>query len=145
MSTVLVQSTPEDTNNSSASTPAPASLISSPNAPLSPVVGKSAGEFRDYSAANSRVLSRVEKFYHDQHIHQTYEFAGNKMEEYGQLNHFKLGTWETLEWLNSLIDASDPDTDVSQLQHALQTAEAIRKAYPQEEFDCKCNSAYEIR
>jgi len=40
-----------------------------------------------------------------------------------------------LEYLNSLVDNSDPDTDVSQMQHALQTAEAIRKAFPQPKYD----------
>jgi inositol oxygenase len=37
-----------------------------------------------------------------------------------------MSTWEALEYLNTLVDDSDPDTDLSQLQHLLQTAEAIR-------------------
>jgi len=39
----------------------------------------------------------------------------------------EMGVWEALEYLSKLVDASDPDTDLSQLQHALQTAESIRK------------------
>ncbi|KAJ3500205.1 hypothetical protein NM208_g17198 [Fusarium decemcellulare] len=35
--------------------------------------------------------------------------------------------WEAIEKLNTLIDESDPDTDVSQIQHLLQTAEAMRR------------------
>ncbi len=35
--------------------------------------------------------------------------------------------WEVLEQLNKLVDDSDPDLDLPQLVHALQTAEAIRK------------------
>ena len=31
-----------------------------------------------------------------------------------------------MEYLNTLVDDSDPDTDLSQIQHLLQTAEAIR-------------------
>ena len=31
-----------------------------------------------------------------------------------------------MEFLNTLVDDSDPDTDLDQLQHLLQTAEAIR-------------------
>ena len=35
--------------------------------------------------------------------------------------------WEGLEKLNKLLDDSDPDTELSQIDHALQTAEAIRR------------------
>ena len=34
--------------------------------------------------------------------------------------------WEALEYLNTLVDDSDPDTDLSQLDHIFQTSEAIR-------------------
>jgi inositol oxygenase len=37
-----------------------------------------------------------------------------------------MSIWEAAEFLNQLVDDSDPDTDLSQLQHLLQTAEAIR-------------------
>ena len=37
-----------------------------------------------------------------------------------------MGAWETLEFLNTLVDDSDPD--LTQLDHALQTAESIRRA-----------------
>jgi len=40
-----------------------------------------------------------------------------------------------MEYLTKLVDASDPDTDLSQMQHALQTAESIRKKYPEEKDD----------
>ncbi|KAJ7447749.1 DUF706-domain-containing protein [Mycena galericulata] len=35
--------------------------------------------------------------------------------------------WEAMEKFNTLIDDSDPDTDLSQIEHLLQTAEAIRR------------------
>ena len=35
--------------------------------------------------------------------------------------------WEILERLNNLVDDSDPDTDLPQIMHALQTAEDIRE------------------
>ena len=38
-----------------------------------------------------------------------------------------MGIWEALEYLNTLVDESDPDTDLSQIEHLLQSAEAIRK------------------
>ena len=37
-----------------------------------------------------------------------------------------MGVWEAAEFLNTLIDDSDPDTDLSQLAHLLQTSEQIR-------------------
>jgi inositol oxygenase len=37
--------------------------------------------------------------------------------------------------LDTFVDASDPDTELSQTQHALQTAESIREKYPGEEYD----------
>jgi inositol oxygenase len=38
-----------------------------------------------------------------------------------------MGIWEAAEFLNQLVDDSDPDTEMSQLQHLLQTSEAIRQ------------------
>jgi len=34
---------------------------------------------------------------------------------------------EAAEFLNTLVDDSDPDTDLTQIEHLLQTSEAIRK------------------
>ena len=36
--------------------------------------------------------------------------------------------WEALEYLDTLVDDSDPDIDLTQIEHAMQTAEAIRRA-----------------
>ena len=36
--------------------------------------------------------------------------------------------WESLDFLNTLVDDSDPDIDFTQIEHAMQTAEAIRAA-----------------
>ena len=60
------------------------------------------------------------------HEHQTYEFAQAKRKEFLGLNRRKMGVWEAMEYLNTLIDDSDPDTDLSQLEHLLQTSEHIR-------------------
>jgi len=37
--------------------------------------------------------------------------------------------------LNDIVDESDPDVGLPQIQHCLQTSEAIRKEYPGEEWD----------
>lgn len=70
--------------------------------------------------------STVREFYRINHTLQTYEFVQQKKQEFLQLNKRKMSTWEAMEYLNTLVDDSDPDTDLSQLQHLLQTAEAIR-------------------
>ena len=37
-----------------------------------------------------------------------------------------MGIWEAMEFLNTLVDDSDPDTSLTQIEHLMQTAEAIR-------------------
>ena len=37
-----------------------------------------------------------------------------------------MGIWEAMEYLNTLVDDSDPDTDLSQIEHLMQSSEAIR-------------------
>jgi len=39
----------------------------------------------------------------------------------------RMSVWEAIEKLNTLIDDSDPDTSLTQIDHLLQTAEAIRR------------------
>jgi inositol oxygenase len=38
-----------------------------------------------------------------------------------------MGIWEAMEFLNTLVDDSDPDTELSQIEHLLQTAESLRR------------------
>ena len=54
--------------------------------------------------------------------------------EYGQLNRVEMSIWECCELLNDVVDESDPDLDEPQIEHLLQTAEAIRKDYPNEDW-----------
>ncbi|TYH97363.1 hypothetical protein ES332_A12G238200v1 [Gossypium tomentosum] len=48
-------------------------------------------------------------------------------EEYKKLNKAEMGIWECCELLNEVVDDSDPDLDEPQIQHLLQSAEAIEK------------------
>ena len=82
-------------------------------------------EFRVYDASTPPV---VREFYRQNHAFQTYEFAAEKLAEYRPLQKAKMGVWEAMDRLNELVDDSDPDTDLSQIEHNLQTAEAIRAA-----------------
>jgi inositol oxygenase len=86
--------------------------------------GKAEEQFRNYKAdANPTVT----EFYRQNHAKQTFDFVIQKKAEYCGLNRGKKSIWEMAEYLNTLVDDSDPDTDVTQIEHLLQTAEAIRK------------------
>jgi inositol oxygenase len=86
--------------------------------------GKSEDQFRDYSAdANLGVT----EFYRQNHQHQTVDFVLGKRAEYLKLDRGKKSIWEAADYLNTLVDESDPDTDLSQIEHLLQTSEAIRR------------------
>jgi inositol oxygenase len=68
----------------------------------------------------------VREFYRLNHQYQTYEFVLKKREEFLGFDKKEMTVWDAFEFLNQLVDDSDPDTDLSQLQHLLQTSEAIR-------------------
>ena len=68
----------------------------------------------------------VAEFYRQNHAGQTVDFVLGKSAEYLTLAKGKKSIWEATEFLNTLVDDSDPDTDLSQIEHLLQTAEAIR-------------------
>jgi inositol oxygenase len=91
---------------------------------LAPNSAKTKDQFRDYRAL---VRPEVKEFYRLNHKHQTVDFVRAKRAEYLGLNKRKLGLWDGLEFLNTLVDDSDPDTCVPQIEHLLQTAEAIRR------------------
>lgn len=80
-------------------------------------------EFRDYRA---EARASVKEFYRLNHTYQTRDFVKGKKQDFLALNRRKMGVWEALEFLNTLVDDSDPDTDLSQIEHCLQTAEGIR-------------------
>jgi len=85
--------------------------------------GKTKEDFRNYEKATPGVA----EFYRLNHTHQTREFVLEKQKQYTAGGKTSMGIWEGLEYLNTLVDDSDPDTDLSQIQHNLQTAEAIRR------------------
>jgi inositol oxygenase len=105
--------------------PAPAPAAASKKAPaVGTAPDKKDDEFRDYEAD---ARPTVREFYRLNHTHQTHAFAVEKRREFLGLNRMTMGIWEAMEYLNQLVDDSDPDTDLSQLQHLLQTAEAMRR------------------
>ncbi|PWT77212.1 MAG: inositol oxygenase [Bacteroidetes bacterium] len=84
---------------------------------------KAKEEFRNY---DNPVRDTVREFYRLNHKYQTYDFAKEKRNEFLQFNRKEMPVWGAMEFLNTLVDDSDPDIALDQLQHLLQTAEAIR-------------------
>lgn len=82
-------------------------------------------QFRQYDEA----CERVKAFYREQHQKQTVAYnlaARNRFHSASRVRE-EMTIWEAMEKLNTLIDESDPDTSLSQIQHLLQSAEAIRR------------------
>ncbi|KAJ0089648.1 hypothetical protein Patl1_13397 [Pistacia atlantica] len=100
---------------------------------VAPEINSFGQTFRDYNAESERQKT-VEEFYRLQHINQTYDFVKRMREEYEKLDKAEMSIWECCELLNEVVDESDPDLDEPQIQHLLQSAEAIRKDYPDEDW-----------
>jgi inositol oxygenase len=91
--------------------------------PESIAVGKSEEEFRNYE---NPARDTVREFYRLNHTYQTYDFVLQKEAQYLTFDKKEMPVWEAFDFLNQLVDDSDPDTDLDQFQHLLQTSEAIR-------------------
>ncbi|KHN05317.1 Inositol oxygenase 1, partial [Glycine soja] len=84
--------------------------------------------------AESERHEGVENFYRKNHTYQSIDFVKKMREEYAKLNRVEMSIWECCELLNEVVDESDPDLDEPQIEHLLQTAEAIRRDYPDEDW-----------
>lgn len=80
-------------------------------------------QFRQYEAA----CDRVKNFYREQHEKQTVAYNLKARHDFKFKTRAEMSIWDAMEKLNTLIDESDPDTSLSQIEHLLQTAEAMRK------------------
>lgn len=79
--------------------------------------------FRQYEDA----CDRVKNFYKEQHTKQTVAYNLKARHDFHSKTRAEMTVWEAMEKLNTLIDESDPDTSLSQIEHLLQSAEAIRR------------------
>lgn len=86
--------------------------------------GKGQSEFRKF---DGEAESPIAEFYRQNHARQTLAFVLGKERDYGSLTRGRRSIWEAADYLNTLVDDSDPDTDLSQTEHLLQTSEAIRR------------------
>lgn len=80
-------------------------------------------QFRQYLDASEQ----VKNFYREQHEKQTVAYNLKARINFKTKKRARMTVWEAMEKLNTLIDESDPDTSLSQIEHLLQTAEAIRR------------------
>jgi len=92
-----------------------------PDAPADAAKDKDA--YRNY---NTPARDTVREFYRLNHTYQTLEFVLDKKREFLAFDKRRMTPWEALDYLNTLIDDSDPDTTLAQIEHLFQTAEAIR-------------------
>jgi len=89
------------------------------------------------------------QLYKDMHECQSYDFVVNMIDKYDE----KLAStdegnvlymYEVLEWMDEFIDPSDPDLDLPNSVHAYQTAERIRKKYPEDECLQLCGLIHDL-
>jgi inositol oxygenase len=85
---------------------------------------KSTEDYRDYEAP---ARDGVKEFYRINHTYQSYDFVLEKEANFLKFDKKEMPIMDAFQFLNELVDDSDPDTDLDQFQHLLQTSEAIRK------------------
>ena len=76
-------------------------------------------DFRNYddpNKKNSQRQEQVRKFYENQHINMTYDFVKKQHDKYLKFNMIKMNIWDMLLYLNTVVDESDPDTDLTQVK-----------------------------
>jgi inositol oxygenase len=85
---------------------------------------KSTEAYRNYEEPGR---DTVREFYRLNHTYQTFDFVIEKRKDFLSFSRSEMPVWDAFTFLNKLVDDSDPDTDLDQLQHLLQTSEAIRR------------------
>src|SRR5438552_12351929 len=80
--------------------------------------------FRNYRA---EARASVRELYRLNHRFQTVEFVRAKQAEFLPKARRGMRIWGAMEFLDTQADDSAPDTELPQIEHLLQTAEAIRR------------------
>lgn len=111
----------ESSNTSDNETPSPADWKDNTHTQI--IKASESRQYRQYELA----FDRVKLFYKEQHQKQTVAYNIQARINFKSKIRDRMTVWEALMKLNKLLDESDPDTELSQIDHSLQTAEAIRK------------------
>jgi inositol oxygenase len=88
-----------------------------------PAAAKSQDAYRNFDAP---ARETVREFYRQNHAQQTYDFVVARKADYLRFNRREMTWWDALDYLDTLVDDSDPDIALPQVDHLLQTAEAMR-------------------
>jgi len=87
--------------------------------------------FRNYTDQSSLVAQT----YKLNHENQTVEYVQMLIDKYcAHFDKCKMSIWDAIYKLDNIVDESDPDLHLSQIHHAFQAAEGIRKIYPNDEI-----------
>lgn len=83
----------------------------------------------DYRNYDDPARDTVREFYRLNHKYQTFKFVKGKKAEYvfNTSGKREMSIMDAILYLNTLVDDSDPDIELPQLQHLLQASEAIRE------------------
>jgi len=88
--------------------------------------------FRNYEdSARQEVVSRT---YHTMHRNQTMDFANQVRDKWMKFDKGEFTIMEMITLLDNLVDESDPDNDLPNSIHDFQTAERIRKQWPDHDW-----------
>lgn len=97
--------------------------------------GKPHQEFRIYNENDDDELQqRVKRTYYTIHKNQTVDFVKQRHQRWCKFDNAEMTIIEALIRLNTFIDESDPDCDLPDIVHSFQTAERIRRVYPDNEW-----------
>ncbi len=84
---------------------------------------KEKSEFRNYEQGD--VTIAVKDHYHKMRARQTYDYVQRMKKKYLTFER-PMDLWEMMDRLNALVDVSDPDINLPNSVHLLQSAEGIR-------------------
>ncbi|CAF0802193.1 unnamed protein product [Didymodactylos carnosus] len=94
-------------------------------------------KFRNFVEITDKIdpiAARVYNTYLSMHTHQCVDYVKQRYDVWLKFNHAQMSVYDALEQLSTIVDESDPDVDVPNVYHAFQTAESIRKQYPNDDW-----------
>eukprot|EP00448_Togula_jolla_P020244 CAMPEP_0170589294 /NCGR_PEP_ID=MMETSP0224-20130122/11275_1 /TAXON_ID=285029 /ORGANISM="Togula jolla, Strain CCCM 725" /LENGTH=371 /DNA_ID=CAMNT_0010913045 /DNA_START=71 /DNA_END=1186 /DNA_ORIENTATION=+ len=101
--------------------------ICNPKAQSEDVKKSASLPFRNYET--SQFQDRVERTYFNIQTLQTVESVKAKMDDYRLLKKAVMSVDDMMQFLDTIVDESDPDNDLPQSYHAYQTAESVLSRY----------------
>ncbi len=87
-------------------------------------LAKEKSEFRNYEQGD--ITAAVKEHYRKMRSRQTYDYVQRMKAKYLTFDK-PMSLWDAMGKLNALIDVSDPDLNLPNVQHLLQSAEGMRK------------------